>query len=143
MNREDWAQVEAELRNPYGCGALLAADGHSLKLEVQRLKGLRFCIAVFVDGWIRGEHSKRESEIGAKFYRRVEIRAFKRAEVTRMEQQHGKRFATSMLKKYPGTFYFVPYWPSASALRRHLTKTCKDLKLTSCGYVPPAAEGQA
>lgn len=143
MNREEWRLVEDELRNPYSCGALLQADGHSLKLHVERQKGLRFCIAVYVDGFIKGEWCKDGSEIGAKFYQRKHLPLFRPADVKRMEKFGGKRYAKQMQGKHPGFSYYSAAWPSVTSLRRHLAKTCTSIELVSCGYVPTPVEEQA
>lgn len=144
MNREEWAQVEAELRNPYGSGAKVRADGHVLTLSVQRSKGLRFAIAVYVDGVIKGEWMRPESDIGAKFYRPRITSVFTAKAFARMEKECGKRFTNDMRKRHPPTVYmFDPSYPSAVELRRRLAKTCTSIELISCGYVPQALEAGA
>ncbi len=144
MNKDDWKRIEDELRNPYGCGADLRADGHLLQLRVVREKGLKFTIGVYVDGVIRGAYSNADSEIGAKFYRRVEIRVFSHAKVRQMAKDHGKRFAAKMVKQFPGGHCYMPSWPTVARLRRHLAKTCAKVELVSVGYMPKAEpEGAA
>ncbi|MCA0368347.1 MAG: hypothetical protein LCH57_09855 [Proteobacteria bacterium] len=138
MTPEDWKLVEDELRNPYGRGADLRADGHRLGLRVVREKGLKFTIGVYVDGYIRGENSKADSEIGAKFYRRAAIHVFSPAKLRKMAKEHGKRFAARMAKTCPSSHYFQPYWPTVTGLRRHLAKTCATVELVSVGYADKA-----
>lgn len=138
MTKEEWTRVEAELRNPYTTGVVLLADGHELKLRVEREKGLKFTIVCYVDGWMRGEWSKPDSEVGAKFWRRQTVHVFSPAKLRQMAKGHGKCFAASMAKRFPPGHFYSPGWPNAAALRRHLAKTCTSVQLVSCGYVPAA-----
>ena len=54
--KEQWAEVEKAVSHPYGFAKLLI-DGYEIKLEVRRVSNtsMKYEVAVFVNGWIRGE----------------------------------------------------------------------------------------
>ena len=140
MNREQWAALEVELRTPYGY-AQLQADGHVLTLNVQRYKGLQYAITVYVDGFIKGEWMKKESEVGAKFWRPVLSSLFAGTALKRFEKEAGKRAAVRMKKQFPPTLVMhSPYFASVAVLRRHLVKTCSSIELVRCGYLSKPSE---
>lgn len=137
MGKVEWDAVEKELRLPYGYGVEMRVDGHALRLRVVQQKPLRFVIAVYVDGWIKGEWMKRESEIGAKFWHPFQVALFSGPAFKTMEREHGKRFAHRMRKQHPPKVAgYAPYWNSVSAFRRHITKTCTDIRLLGVGGQP-------
>lgn len=136
MDKQDWLRVEQELSDAYGCGVVLLADGYRLALRVTKVKGLRYAVMVYVNDFWKAEYAKADSEVGAKFYRRVPIGYFTPAMLRKIQKNHGKRFAAKMAKKFPGSHYYMPTWSSVVALRRHLAKTCVTVELVSCGYVP-------
>src|SRR3954452_5160019 len=69
LSKAQRAEIERELASPFGA-VKLKADGHDLTLSVVQVRPLNYAVAVYVDGYIRGEWWKAESEIGAKFWRR-------------------------------------------------------------------------
>lgn len=135
MTREEWAKVEEQLRHPYSAGVKLRVDEHELTLRVERYKGLRYRIAVYIDGTIKGEWMLRSSDIGAKFWFPRMSSLFSAAAFKQMEKNHGKRFAARMRKDNPPSVVMHdPWFPSVVALRRHLVKTCTSIELVGCSY---------
>lgn len=140
MTREQWAALEVELRTPYGY-AKLQADGRVLTLNVQRVKGLQYAIAVYIDGSIKGEWMSRDSEVGAKFWRPRATSLYSANSVKRVEKKFGKRIAARMKKEdSPKLFMHDPYFPSVAVLRRHLAKTCTSVEMIKCGFSSSPAE---
>lgn len=139
LSKADWAAVEKELSVPYG-GVKLLADGHAISLNVVPIKKLRFSIGVYIDGWIKGEWMKVDSEIGAKFWHPCKMQLFSARDFAEMRRKFGKRYENEMRKKHPPKLcLYSPHWPSVTAFRRHIAKTCRDIRLVSVGYQPESA----
>lgn len=143
LSKAEWKAVEAELSSPYCFGVVMTADGHRLRLTVEKVKKLRYAIVVYVDGWFRGEWAKGDSEIGAKFWRPRRVSLFSAHEFKKIEKAHGKRFADGMRKKYTGSIWHDPAWTSVGSFRRHIAKTCRDVQLVSVGYQPERTAQEA
>lgn len=129
ITKDQWAQLEKEMLLTYG-RAVLRADGHLLQLVVNQVKPRQFAIAVYVDGVIKGEYMASESPIGAKFFRPRTRCAIKPADLKGVR----KKVQEQWKAKYTFTVH-DPFWTSVPAMRRHLTKTCQEIELVSCGYV--------
>lgn len=139
MTPTEWKEVEAKLSHPYGV-VRLTADGVRITAEVQPAKGLRYCIAVFIDGKIDWNlcHDKEPGD-ARKFWRptkRFLYPAKERAEALAQANKRGmpaeikksyQRLATASME------YLSPTWPNAKAWCRHLRKHC-----TSIEQVPDA-----
>lgn len=55
MSPQDWKDIEQALAHPHRQAKLLA-DGHELTLAVERGKGLRYVVVIYIDGkieWIK------------------------------------------------------------------------------------------
>lgn len=117
MKRDEWQALEQRLTWP-GAQARLVCDGYEVTLEVQRVK-LRMVIAVFVGGWMRGEWMLKDCEERRRFMRPLVIRPkpFTKAQIRLL----GKKWCEEQIAKRTGTYY-IPYWPSVTALRRHFQK---------------------
>ncbi|HEL3156393.1 TPA: hypothetical protein UMF67_000060 [Stenotrophomonas maltophilia] len=140
LGKEQWAQVEKALATPYGGDVELIADEHRLVIQVRQIKTLRYAVVVFVDGKIKQEYMQESSPIGAKFYRPSRICIYSRAQQARMVKSLGKRRTAAMVKQGTGTIY-DPGWPSAAALRRHLSRTCTSIELIRAGWSARVPEG--
>ncbi|HEY0915712.1 MAG TPA: hypothetical protein VGE22_12645 [Solimonas sp.] len=118
------AEIEKKLCGPYGM-IKLRADGHALTAEVRRVsaKTMTYGIALFVDGFIRGEHLKPESEIGAKFYPLRTRNILKPKDYHAHRKNYGKRVADAFKKRCEYQ-YREAYFRSAKALIAQLKKTC-------------------
>ncbi|MDT3668982.1 MAG: hypothetical protein ROZ37_01465 [Aromatoleum sp.] len=134
LTKEQWAQVEADLSHPY-CPVGLRCDDHEITLKVEREKGLKFVVSVYVDGWIKGEWFKGEPEHVRKFWR--EHRSFlwkpkQRAEAAKRLKQRGlskdsREWYGKVVEAKTDPMWF-PHWPNAKALCRHLRKTCTTIE---------------
>lgn len=135
MDQKQWKEVEQALSHPYGRARLLA-DGHTLDMIVERGKGLRYVVAVYIDGVIEWKHSiSKEDGPHRKFWRSRKIyiaSAAKRAEYASLAKKRG--MPADLKKMYAewaasSREIFVPTFPSAAALCRHLRKTCASVEL--------------
>ncbi|MEP7041878.1 MAG: hypothetical protein ABI843_02380 [Dokdonella sp.] len=127
MTKEDWKQIEHSLSYSYGA-ADLVVDGREVALRVVRGKGLRYVIAVYVDGWMKGEWFTHDCEERRRFMRPVVSVAAKPSEIARMRKACGKRYAEQFRQRMTFTYY-QSFWPSFVALRRHLVKNNQSIEL--------------
>lgn len=121
-------RIATALRAVYG-RIVLEADGHRLTAEVRCVSkcGLKFAPVLFVDGWLKGENLKVESEIGAKFYP-LRTRSMLRAkEYDSYRKVAGKRAADALQKKMVYQ-YREAHFRTGRALAMHLKKTCTDVR---------------
>ncbi|HRQ57635.1 MAG TPA: hypothetical protein PLN31_09460 [Azoarcus taiwanensis] len=134
LTKDEWKKVEVRLSHPYG-RVELAADGHRLTCEVRPYKGLRFCIVVFIDGVIDGKWMNDPAPPARKFWRERKqylYSAAKRAEARAQAKKRGmpadvREFWTGVAEAF--FVMFVPNWPSAKGLCRHLRKVCDEVSL--------------
>lgn len=133
LTKEQWSEIEEALSYPYGRVAL-RCDGHDITAAVERGKGLRYVIAVYIDGYIRWQQTKGEPDHVRKFWREEKRYVWptkKRQEATAALKKRGlgkelrdfyQRVAESVATLW------VPLWPNAQALCRHLRKTCSSIE---------------
>ena len=69
MTPEDWKNVEDALSSPYG-SVNLKIDGYDITIMCVVEKPLHYCLAVYVDGKIKGEWISQDCEIRRKFYQK-------------------------------------------------------------------------
>lgn len=125
-----WQQLEACLSGAFG-SAKAMADGHELHF-VKQLDGERLVVAVYVDGWIKGEWSKAD-ERGepvrpeGRFWRPYRSRAWKLKQYAQLKRAFGKKKADQMVALK--TVAYLPSWNSPRSLVRHLKKHFPDLEL--------------
>ena len=139
LSKEQREAIERELAAPYSGGAKLQVDGHELSLRVERYKALKWCVIVYVDGCLRGEWYKAESEIGAKFWRRRVSVLIKQKDLALYRKAFGKRDAEARLAR--ATFVMhSPDFPSARSFLAHIQRTATAVEVVSVGYQPEAPE---
>lgn len=134
LSKDQRIAIERELSSSFG-RVILKADGHELILRVERYKGLKWTVVVYVDGWLKGEWFKAESEIGAKFWNRRTRQLFKKRELEAWRKAFGKRAAAERQQK--GIWInHEPTFPSARACLARLQRTCDGIEVVSVGYLP-------
>lgn len=132
LSKEQRAEIEAELSSPYG-RVVLKADGHELQIRVERYKALQYSVMVYVDGYLRGEWFKSDSDIGAKFWRRRVSQVFSKKILDGRRKLFGKR-AASALAKSGSIVQHLPYFGTARAVLATLQRTCESIEVVSIGY---------
>lgn len=123
------AEIEKRLYGPH-CGIKLRVDGHELTAEVRKVskRSMTYGVVLFVDGWLRGENLKVESEIGAKFYP-LRVRNFlKQSQYDSHRKVFGKRKADAFRKRCEYQ-YRESSFRSAKALIAQLKKTCVQVEI--------------
>lgn len=131
MNPQDWKDIEQALGHPYRHVRLLA-DGHELTLAVERGKGLRYVVAVYIDNKIEwGKTVRPEADaVERKFWRckrkflygpKVRARAAEMAKKRGVDSEVKKIYA----KQAEASFEMLdPTFPGAKAACSHLRKHC-------------------
>lgn len=135
MTPQDWKDIERELGYPYG-RARLRADGHVITLVVERGKGLRYVVSVYIDGVIEGcKLTRPEPEaVERKFWRarRHYLHSAKiRAEYARKAKLRGlpPEIKACFARQAEASFEMLDCaWPDAKSLCRHLRKTCAQVE---------------
>lgn len=69
MTPEEWKKVEDALSSPYG-RVEFKIDGYDITIMCVVEKPLHYCLAVYVDGKIKGEWISQDCEIRRKFYQK-------------------------------------------------------------------------
>lgn len=135
MTPSQWKDIEAQLSNPFGV-VTLQADGYRVTAAVKPAKGLRYCVAVYINGLIEWKLcNDLEAEAPRKFWRqrkRYLYSAAKRAEAVKQAKKRGmpadlrdwwKRMSEA------ASITMDPTWPNAKDFCRHLRKTCTNIEL--------------
>ncbi|MCP1375364.1 hypothetical protein [Dyella lutea] len=126
MKREQWQELEARLKFP-GATVKLQCDGYLVTLQVQ-LDRMRMVIAVYVDGWMRGEWMSTDCEQRRRFLRprTVKPKPYTKAQIKVL----GKKWCEQQFAKLTHTYY-TPIWPTIPPLRRHFEKHNASVELAA------------
>ncbi|ERS04815.1 hypothetical protein Q673_06260 [Marinobacter sp. EN3] len=128
MNK--WQQIEDRLSGVFG-SVKAFAGGHEISLEKQVDKE-RLVVAVYVDGWIRGEWTRATADgepenPQAMFWKPYRTRPWKLSQYKDLKKVFGKKRADEMTALK--TCAFMPYWNTPKSLVRHLKKHFPDLEI--------------
>lgn len=139
MNKEEWALLERELSSLYG-NAELMIDGYTVTFQTG-LCDRRLVVAVYVNGWMKGEWIVKKTDECKRFCRPIVTSVFKPSEKKRLT----KGFSKTMIKKYFPDIdkkgeYYSPHWLSFAPLKRHLIANNKSIVLVKPS-VEKAVEG--
>lgn len=128
MDKELVDRISGALNGPYG-RIELEADGHRLKAEVRCVSkcGMKYAVVLFVDGWIKGENLKVESDIGAKFYPLRTRQLLSAKAYAGYRKAFGKR-AEAEYRKRTIYQYRESHFRTGRALAMHLKKTCTHVR---------------
>lgn len=135
MSPEDWKAIERELAHPHSRARLLA-DGHELTLVVERGKGLRYVIAVYIDGkieWIKAVMPAAD-DVERKFWRTRRTFLYPPKVRAHAAAQAAKRGMPAEVRgiwkrKAEASFEMLdPTFASGKAVCSHLRKTCTQVE---------------
>lgn len=133
LTTEQWKQIEICLSASYGHAELLC-DGYKLDLNVEKLKGLRYTIVVYVNGAWGGARLREDTEERRKFWRPVTTCYARKKFLDPYRKAFGKKAAEAWKVRSTGT-YWLPDWPNFKRLRAHLNRNCVSIELIKVGYV--------
>lgn len=135
ITKEQWVAIEFELSHPHGI-VKLDCDGYQVSLQVEMAKKLKYEIAVYVNGFIRGAWLANDSEEGRRFLPTIEKfvhSAHHRAEMIKI--YGGKRCKKADLERINKKFSMRRFsWTSFTPLRRHYLKNNKTVSLVGIGF---------
>lgn len=119
MTKEEWAALGKELGSVFGRAELLI-DGYTVNFEVQQHK-MRLVIAVFVNGWMKGEWLTKKTEECTRFCRPVPVSLYS----PKMKKSIAAKFSKRAIKTHFPDFdkkgtYYLPDWRSVTSMKRHL-----------------------
>lgn len=137
MTREDWQIVEDKLfRYPLASISLLV-DGRTVRLHNVRDKQ-RIVIAVYIDGWIKGEWLNPDKECPERAYMRAQPKYVfgkkYRDNLEKLEKKLGKKRAKELGVASDRNAKRISYWPwfpSVRALKSQYEKTFKSIELVT------------
>ncbi|MDE5741360.1 MAG: hypothetical protein K2H90_02815, partial [Oscillospiraceae bacterium] len=121
MTKEEWTEAENEMSTPYGM-VDLKIDEYDVSLRIAKNGNLKYCIAVYVNGYIKGEWALNDCEIRRKFYRcstksavskKEKDKIFKGVSKKRREEFEAKNYDLMHYK------YYEPYFSSFKTLKSH------------------------
>lgn len=129
MTKEGWEKVEKALGGTYGY-AKLQVDDRTVTFQRGLVSKNRLGIMTYIDGTFNFNWSSTKTEHPEqRFLRRKEEFVYtpkQRTEFAKWTKRDRKICNIDINKKY---HYFVPTWPSATAIRRHYQKTFTSIEL--------------
>lgn len=134
FSKQQWQVIEKQLSFPYS-KVELKCDGYQVSAVVEKSKGLKYCVVVYVDGVYKGEWMDGKHEQPLKFHckkRRYFLRGKQRQDCLRELNKRGTPAASKeMYRKWLDKYheYWMPFWPSAKSFCRHIQKTCTQIEL--------------
>jgi hypothetical protein len=135
LSKTQWAEIEARLGGVFG-HVRLKCDGHEISLQVEHVRR-RLVVAVFIDGWIKGENIINPSDDAKKFWnhqvrflylgkKREELQKALRKRIMNQMPDAKAWYENALASKVK---LWTPYFPSPKAVCRHLAKVCQDVEL--------------
>ena len=130
MTAEEWKDVEISLTSPFG-RAKFKIDGYTVDVVVEKEspKSLKYVLAVFVDGAIKGKWLVNDCDIRRKFY-------YKCTKSNLSANYKNSYKFKSLSKKVreeiirTSTYeYYSPYFKSFRTLKNHFIKNNTSIEL--------------
>ncbi|HZZ04617.1 hypothetical protein [Paraburkholderia sp.] len=132
LTKDEMKKIADELRHAFG-RVELQCDAYRVNMEVRPLAARRYAIAVFVDGWMRGEWLRDDCEQRRRFMRCRNVPLYSAAKRARIEKELGKRYAKRLgVDKTFAVFY--PYWTSVTPMLRQFCATNDTVSVIEIGY---------
>lgn len=125
MTKEDWESVERKLCYP-GAGVHLKVDGYKVTLRVMTIK-MKMVIAVYVDGYIKGEWLAKDCDIRRKFYQKRKHSLLTAAGKKKLAKE--RKSVQKAVKEQTTYYSFTPYWNSIRSLKRHFIKNNESIEI--------------
>lgn len=145
-SKAEWDALATELGGRFGF-AHLRADGYLVALRKEQVSETRLQIAVYVDGWMRGEwmkHVEREEELAdipRRFCRLMRKQKMKGKELRLWEKICGRRECRKR-GYYDPWLQVSPYWNSSRSLIAHLKRRNQDIEILDYDTYKTALEAK-
>ncbi len=133
--KEEWKQIENRLSGAYG-SVILLVDGYEIRLNVERIKSLKYAIIIYINGWLRGEWLFADCEERRRFYNNQKRYVYKPRARRSMEEWNKKHPGATMGNPYRTIDVYTPYWASFTRLKRHLIKNNTNIEMVKGKEVP-------
>lgn len=131
MNDEQWKKAEEIVSCPYGI-LRLKIDGYNITVIMAHEKGLKYCLAVYVNGKIKGEWIVNDCEERRRFYHQVTKNTLTAKKKAEMIKTVGKRRFEKWVKENPELYsykYYEPYFGSFRMLKSHFVKNNESIEM--------------
>jgi hypothetical protein len=125
--KAQWKAVANALSYAYG-RAMLKVDGYTVSVQVEKSRGLRYKLAIYIDGWFKYEWVAKDCEERRRFYRAREVSLFSAKELAAHQKAVGKRKTEAFRRKHLYTRYEA-FWPSFAPLKRHLLENNHSIEV--------------
>lgn len=135
MTKEEWNEAESRLSTIYGI-VKMKIDGYDVTISYVKESPTKFCLAVYVDGYIKGEWIANDCDIRRRFYRCYEKQLFNSKQKKDMFKGFTKRQRERFERENHNMMYYTvysPYFGSFRTLKAHLIKNNKSIELVKEG----------
>lgn len=135
MTKEEWAETEDKMSSPFGM-VDLKIDGYDVSLRIVKNGNLKYCIAVYVNGYIKFDWATKDCEIRRKFYhcgtksclsKKEKDKIFKGMSKKQREKYEAENYEKMHYK------YFEPYFSSFRTLKSHFIKNNTSIEMVRKG----------
>ena len=141
--QEQWKRIQNALVFA-SSDVVLDIDGYRVALQVVYIKALRMNIAVYVDGFFKGEWIMNDCEERRRFLRPVQLRMYSQARKFGIIKRLGKRMAEKCFPEMDRKHvFFTQLWPSFLPLTRHLLKNNASIRLAKINGIEEVEPGVA
>ncbi len=135
MTKEEWLEAENKMSGPHGM-VDMRIDGYDVSLRVAKSGKLKYCIAVYVNGYIKGEWLVKDCEIRRKFFRCGVKSAFSKKEKDKifkgMSKKQREKFEAENYDRLHYKYY-EPYFSSFKTLKSHFIKNNTSIEMVREG----------
>lgn len=129
MTKEDWEQVDKALSGIYG-RVELQVDGRKVSFCRTLVGKNRLSIVTYVDEKIHGEAwLQKNNHPDSRYWQPKSRYLWKPASRREMKKMGKRRLQTLGYDPDEKQHYFEPFWPNATAIRRHYQKTFESIEL--------------
>jgi hypothetical protein len=132
MTDEEWKKAEKAMSTTFG-SLKMKIDGYDITVCRERGTPMKDVLAVYVNGYIKGEWLTQDCEIRRKFYYRTKKSLIKSKDKSEYIKKFGKRAFDKFVKANPDKIYYtyyLPYFGSFRTLKSHFTKNNQSIELT-------------
>ncbi|MBQ8515048.1 MAG: hypothetical protein IJ496_06600 [Ruminococcus sp.] len=127
MTPEQWKELEQTLSSSYGF-AKLKIDGYNITL-VELYKGLRRCIAVYVDGKIKTENIIKDCDIRRRFYCKHTKQLVRIDKKMTAKMSEAEKKVVEEFEKENYYEHYEPCWTSFRSMKNHFIKNNSSIEL--------------
>lgn len=133
LTKEQIETIERELSCAWGSVELLC-DDYRVKIDVQRVRTRTYALALYVNGWFKGEWLCNECEERRRFIRPKTISLYSPRQRAQIVKAFGKRAAA---KHFPDLdakrTIWSPYWTSVRSMLRHFCANNQRVEVVAVG----------